>query len=257
MTKTYMLTIPRKDTYREGNKIFTWIRKNDIHKWVVGAERGKGGYDHWQMRVQCRFGFEEMKVLFPTAHIEECSDTWKYEAKEGTYWKWNDRKENIEQRFGKLRYAQKRIVEYARSSNDREIVVWYDQEGKAGKSWLAGALWERGLAYFTVADSSGKSIVMDIASEYLKNGWRPYIIIDIPRAGKWTTELYEAIERIKDGLIKDPRYSSESINIHGVKIIVMTNTLPKLDKLSADRWMIISQEEMQFEENTIESYKKP
>ncbi|APG55823.1 rep [Macaca mulatta feces associated virus 4] len=254
MGKTYMLTIPRNDTYREGNRIFAWFRKNDIHKWVLGAEKGSGGYEHWQMRVQCRFGFEELKVLFPTAHIEECSDKWTYEAKEGVYWRSNDRRENIQQRFGKLRYAQKRVIERADGTNDREVVVWYDQEGKAGKSWLTGAMWERGLAYFSVADTSGKTIVMDIASEYLKNGWRPYIIIDIPRAGKWTPELYEAIERIKDGLIKDPRYSSEAVNIHGVKVIVMTNTMPKLDKLSADRWKIITQEELTLEETAIEQF---
>ncbi|APG55784.1 rep [Macaca mulatta feces associated virus 10] len=223
MSKTFMLTIPRNDTYREGNRIFAWFRKNDIHKWVLGAEKGAGGYEHWQMRVQCRFGFEKLKVLFPNAHIEECSDKWTYETKEGVYWKSNDREENRKQRFGKLRYAQKRVIEHADGTNDREVVVWYDQEGKAGKSWLTGAMWERGLAYFAVADTSGKTIVMDIASEYLKNGWRPYVIIDIPRAGKWT-------------------------------VIVMTNTMPKLDKLSADRWKIITQEELTLEETAIEQF---
>nr|WCR62167.1 MAG: replication associated protein [Smacoviridae sp.] len=248
MVETYMLTIPRKDTYKEFNRIMTWIRKNDIHKWVLGAETGSGGYEHWQMRVQYRFGFEKLKILFPKAHIEECSDTWEYETKEGTYWKWDDRPENRMQRFGKLRYPQKRVLEALETTNDREVIVWYDEEGKAGKSWLSRALWERGQAYFTAGMVSGGAIVQDVASEYIKHGWRPIVIIDIPRAGKWTPELYEAIERIKDGLIKDTRYSSQSINISGVKVLVLTNTKPNLDKLSKDRWRIIHQSELMWEE---------
>lgn len=259
MSKIYMITLPRTHTYAEFNALMRYMRKNDVHKWVVGAEQGKTGYDHWQIRLQIGKTWEEVKRDFGAkAHVEEASDKWTYECKEGMCWKSSDRAENRMQRFGKLRYAQKRIIEHLEATNDREVVVWYDEEGNAGKSWLTGALWERGLAYFAVADTSGKTIVMDIASEYLKNGWRPYVIVDIPRAGKWTPELYEAIERIKDGLIKDPRYSSEAVNIHGVKILVNTNTMPKLDKLSKDRWKIITQTEMNNEEQYVDTWgEKP
>jgi len=243
-----MLTIERKDTYKEGNLLFKFFRMNDIKKWVVGAEKGAGGYEHWQVRMQCRYNFEQLKALFPRAHIEEASDTWEYEIKEGKYWTSWDRKENRQQRFGKYRYAQKRVYETLQDTNDREVVVWYDEEGKAGKSWFTRALWERGEAYFCAGYTSGGAIVQDIASEYIKHGWRPIVIIDIPRAGKWTPDLYEAIERIKDGLIKDTRYSASTVNISGVKVLVCTNTKPKLDKLSADRWRIIHQSELMYEE---------
>lgn len=242
-----MVTLPRRDTYREGNAIFRAMRAYDIKRWLVGAETGANGYRHWQIRLKWRGTFEELKAIMGAqAHIEEASDTWQYEAKEGAYWSSTDRRENRGQRFGKWRYSQERIWEALQATNDREVVVWYDERGCCGKSWFTRSLWERGLAYFTVADSSAKTLVQDIASEFIRNGWRPVVCIDIPRAAKWSPELYEAIERIKDGLIKDPRYSSASVNISGVKVLICCNTMPKLDKLSFDRWKIVTQDELEI-----------
>lgn len=85
---------------------------------------------------------------------------------------------------------------------------------------------------------SAESMIKDVASKMSKDR-RPIVVIDVPRATKWNSQLYEAIEVIKDGLIDDPRYSSNALNIKGVKVLVMCNTKPKLDKLSEDRWVII------------------
>jgi len=67
---------------------------------------------------------------------------------------------------------------------------------------------------------------------------RRYVVIDIPRTWKWSKDLYCAIETIKDGLIVDPRYSARPINIRGVKVLVLSNDRPSLDKLSVDRWVV-------------------
>ena len=84
----------------------------------------------------------------------------------------------------------------------------------------------------------GETIKKDVANEFINHGWRPYVIIDLPRTAKWTDELYYAIEKIKDGLLKDPRYQSKTVNIHGVKVMVMCNHEPNVSKLSADRWVL-------------------
>uniref|UniRef100_A0A8A4XD10 Replication-associated protein n=1 Tax=Syrmaticus ellioti CRESS-DNA-virus sp. TaxID=2815058 RepID=A0A8A4XD10_9VIRU len=254
MTTNYMLTMSRDGItdYCYLRKFLNFVEANDIHKWVIGRETGKNGRKHWQIRIATRWTFEQMQVMFPGAHIEECSDTWEYETKEGQYLKWDDRPENLRERFGSFRFAQEYVRKALERSNDREVVVWYDERGNCGKSWFTRALWERGLAYYSAGTDKGTTIVQDIASEYLKHGWRPYVVIDIPRAGKWSTELYEAIERVKDGLIKDPRYSANSINIHGVKVLVCCNTMPKLDKLSQDRWNIINQSEIEWVEKTMD-----
>ena len=109
------------------------------------------------------------------------------------------------------------------------------RSGNQGKSWLCGALYERGLAcYVPPTIDTVKGLIQWVASAYRGE---PYIIIDIPRSWKWSQQLYVAIESIKDGLVYDTRYTARLKNIRGVKVLCMTNNDPKLDKLSADRWV--------------------
>lgn len=263
MSKIFMVTMPR-DKRQFGLKLWRYIHSNDIHKWVMAMERGRGGYEHWQCRLEARedfYGFQKVTLPImlpngqqigsdtktiktgwlaeniPEAHCEEASDVWDYERKEGHYFTSNDRKKNWSQRFGKYRPTQKYVLDTLDGTNDREIVVWYNPSGGVGKSWLLGALWERGLAYKTHG-SNANAIVQDIANAYYNHGWRPYVIIDLPRNCKWTDDLYIAVEMIKDGLIGDPRYGSKTVNVE-CKVMVMTNDKPNIKKLSADRWIII------------------
>lgn len=258
-----MLTIPRNKNMG-GLKILKYIKQNDIHKWVIGLEQGKGGYQHWQVRLEARdgfFGFEQKTVPIydawgrqidkqkitvktgwlpeniPEAHCEEGSDKWDYETKEGIYWTSRDKPKNISQRFGRMKGAQEYVLNVLSRTNDRQIVVWYNESGGIGKSWLTGALWERKLAYKT-SGNTAQAIIFDIANSYYYGEYRPNVVIDLPRNAKWTDDLYLAIEQIKDGLIGDPRYGAHMVNID-VKVLVMTNTMPNKKKLSADRWVII------------------
>ena len=160
------------------------------------------------------------------------------------YWTSLDTTEIRIQRFGKPNHTQQRVIEVLQRTNDREIVLWYSDKGSIGKSWLVGHLWEIGKAYVCQPQDTVKGMKQDVASEYIKHGWRPIIVVDLPRTWKWTKDLYCALESIKDGLLKDTRYSSDTINIKGVKVLVTSNTLPKFDNLSYDRWVVI--------ENTIE-----
>lgn len=259
--KNYMITMPR-DGYGNVNKILRYIWKNDIKKWIIGAEEGRGGYKHWQIRMEARddfFYFEEVydwinrsnkkvgvgwiNVNIPEAHVEECSDTWDYETKEGRFIASWDTPEVRKLRFGKPRWVQECAVRALESTNDRQVMVWYDPVGCIGKSWLCGHLYEKGEAYYLPPTlTSVQSMLQTMASlawEDRKAGRPPrkYVIIDVPRSWKWSKELYCAIETIKDGLIMDPRYSARPINIRGIKVMVLTNEQPKLDKLSEDRWV--------------------
>ena len=216
-----------------------YLEEQDSHKWVVAKEIGKNGYRH----IQARFAvaelkddrWTEVKRRFPEAHIEEASDTWDYERKEGKYLTAWDTPEIRQQRFGALRPAQKLAISVLESTNDREVMVWVDHEGNHGKSWLIGHLWEVGKACVVPPTiDTVKGMIQWVASAY--HG-EPYIVIDIPRSWKWSEQLYVAIESIKDGLVYDTRYTARLKNIRGVKIMVMTNNDPKLDKLSQDRWV--------------------
>lgn len=237
MAKVYMFTCPySKHVWLS---LQDWLQEQDSHKWVVAKETGKGGYRH----IQARFAvaelkderWDEVKRRFPGAHIEEASNNWEYERKEGRYLTSEDTPEIRQQRFGKLWPTQKLAISILESTSDREIMVWVSHEGNEGKSWLVGHLYEVGKACIVPPTiDTVKGMMQWVASAYRGE---PYIVIDIPRSWKWSEQLYVAIESIKDGLVYDTRYTARLKNIRGVKVMVMTNNDPKLDKLSIDRWV--------------------
>lgn len=219
------------------------IEDQDIHKWVVGFEIGKKGKKHLQFRLRMTendqtAAFAEIKQYLPDAWLAKCSDTWKYERKSGRFLSSDDTAGARNQRFGKPREWQIQCLEYLRTQNDREIDIYVNESGNVGKSWLGSHLWETGKAHVVQAQNTAKGLIQDCASEFLDNGIRPILVIDIPRTWKWTDDIYVAIERIKDGLIKDTRYGSRTINIHGTKMLVFCNVAPDKKKLSDDRWRI-------------------
>lgn len=244
-----LVTAPRKPTKLgtglEFMKWRTFFYTHDVHKWTLGAETGKGGYKHWQVRLKISLSleeaFEQIKVIFPEAHIEEASDTWTYECKEPMHWTSEDRPEVLRTRFGHPRWYQKEVIEAVLQTSDREIAYWFDEKGCQGKSWLVNHLYETCQAWYVPPTlKTVEGIIQWTASVYINNGFREILVIDIPRSWKWSKELYTAIEAIKDGLIYDPRYHAQMVNIRGVKILVLCNTVPKFDNLSADRWLAVA-----------------
>lgn len=232
-------------------KMLQFMIDEDVHRFIIGTETGLKGYQHWQVRIKIRNLTEDEKKDYKflktnfgeSAHIELCSDTWHYERKDGIYYDEGDfnlaRIGRLQTRMGDYLQWQETYLKLVSTQNDRQIDVAYDPQGNKGKSWLVSALFERGQAHYVPPYcTSIEKIVQTIASLYLKQGWRDYIIIDIPRAYKWSEQIYTAIESIKDGVIMETRYEAQPINIKGVKIIIMCNDAPKVNKLSADRWRI-------------------
>lgn len=243
MVDKYMFTIPK---YRyTKRKVFKYINTHDIKKWVVGYEQGKTGYRHLQIRMETSDSFEDLKTLFPLAHIEkanEKADFFRYERKGGRYLSSEDTPDKMETRFRNLRNAQQAVINAVKTQSVREVDVWFDEQGNNGKSWLCNALYERGIAFYCPATLRS----IDAMVKFVCSGYdnEEMIVIDIPRAYKWTDADYIAIEQIKDGLIADDRYSAKIRNIRGVKVLVMCNSMPKVGKLSADRWRIHTTEEL-------------
>lgn len=236
----WIATIPRSEATKR--KLHLFIESQDIHRWVYGRETGKGGYEHYQFRFEWLDkddpdAFVIWKDWFYSGHLELArTDNWNYEKKSGRYFCWDDTPGKILQRYGPLRPVQTEVLSKLDATNDREIVLWYDQKGRAGKSFLCGALWERRQGYYCPPYlNTVKEIIQYVASGY---DGEPYIVIDMPRDLKWTNALYTGIEAIKDGLVAEPRYSAHTRNIKGVKVLVLSNTKPRLDRLSEDRWVI-------------------
>lgn len=266
MSECYMITRPRNRARESVQlvKMLQFMIDEDVHKFIIGTETGIKGYEHWQVRIKIRNLTDEEKKDYQflkahfgeSAHIELCSDTWNYERKDGMYYDEGDfnlaRIGRIQTRLGDLKEWQTDYLELVKTQNDRQIDVAYDPKGNNGKSWLVSALFERGLAHYVPPYCTTiERMVQTIASLYIKQGWRDYVLIDIPRSYEWSHEICTAIESIKDGIIMETRYEAQPINIRGVKIIVMCNEEPPKYKyvgkgkkkvlkptLSEDRWRI-------------------
>ncbi|AIY31259.1 putative replicase protein [Camel associated porprismacovirus 4] len=243
-----MLTIPAK---RGEFDFYHWLKLFEVwnvKKHVVGLEEGKNGYKHWQARIQLSgegkqiIGgseisfFQYMKIYYPKAHIEEASNTWEYERKEGKFWTSEDTASILAVRFGSLRPEQKKILQILESQGDREIDVWLDPSGNHGKSWLTVHLWETGRALVVPRSST----TAEKLSAFICSSWKgePIVIIDIPRSTKVSGSLLETMEELKDGLVFDHRYTGRTRNVRGVKVMVFTNSELPLKKLSKDRWRL-------------------
>lgn len=235
MTEIFMLTCPRSVNKKA---LQIMLEKNDCKKWIIAKETGKGGYEHWQIRVETSNDhfFDWVKIHIPEAHVEKASDTWEYERKEGVYWTSEDTNEIRQCRFGELTPQQKKIMKTIKNQDVRTVDVWLDPKGNHGKSWLTVHLWETGQALVVPRASA----TAEKLSAFVCSAWKgePIVIIDLPRASKPTASLYEAIEEMKDGLVFDHRYQGKTRNIRGTKMIVFTNTPLDLKKLSADRWRL-------------------
>lgn len=240
-----MITLPWNAASKK--MINLYLTRNDIHDWTIGYEVGRDGYRHIHVRLNARGTFEELRRYFAGCHIEDASteDDW-YERKDGHFVSSQDTVDIRKCRFGKLRPNQQKVLELLDRQNDRGVLVWFDSTGGVGKSFFTRWLVERGRAYYVppTVDNS-KQIIQYVCAGYKG---QPYIVIDIPRSAKWNQSLYAAIESIKDGLVYDTRYSAKIRDIWGCKILVLTNSMPNLDALSKDRWVI-------YEEKTTKKVK--
>lgn len=247
MSTTWMMTIdrhPERESVEEV-KLLQWILKHDVHDWIIAKETGTFGYHHWQIRMRTNLTFDEMKQNFPTAHIEQASDNYDYERKDGNYLSSTDTKDILKTRYAELRPNQRRILTEVGNSNDRSICCVIDNKGNTGKSFLARHLYETGRAFYVPPTcTSPQTIIQFVASGYRGE---PIIVVDIPRSTRWTNQLYIAIETIKDGLVYDTRYRTTIRDIFGVNVLVFCNNKPNLSKLSSDRWVLLDSNGVRYE----------
>ncbi|ANC51523.1 replication associated protein [Bovine faeces associated smacovirus 2] len=232
------MTGPRTIHKRIIREIF---KKCDVKKYIIAMETGNGGYEHWQIRCTASRPdfFEYVHDREPRFNIQKAeTESMEYERKEGRFWSSEDTTEIRQCRFGELggkgREWQRQILKVLKNQDVRTIDVVLDPVGARGKSHFTIALWERGEALVVPRYScTSEKLSAFVCSAYKGE---KIIIIDIPRANKPTTALYESMEEMKDGLVFDPRYSGKTRNIRGTKVLVFTNNPLDLKKLSHDRW---------------------
>lgn len=248
-------TIPLNDTWPDHNVVETHLRKW-CKKYAFQKEKGDTGYIHWQGRVSLikkrRLG-ELKKAGFlqpggwPTvtsATTYQNGDNF-YVLKEDTKldgpWIDTDYEEppvltRQLKTFKKQEMYpwQSQVMEMAKELDDRSINLIYDTIGNSGKSIMCEYLEYHKLAYEIPPMRSMEDIMA--CCMCLKS--QKCYLIDMPRGMKKDKlgEFYAGLESLKNGVCYDKRYSFKKRRMDRPQIIVFTNTLPKWDLMSTDRW---------------------
>ena len=121
--------------------------------------------------------------------------------------------------------------------DDRSIMWVFEPDGCAGKTtfckWLC-AKYPKSLCL------SGKCSDMKngIVQYAEKSGHLPsLVIIDIPRSRQeWVS--YTGVEEVKDMFFYSGKYEGGMVNGPSPHVLVMSNSLPDLSKMSSDRWKL-------------------
>lgn len=122
------------------------------------------------------------------------------------------------------------MLEHIFKQNERQITWVCDKKGGCGKTWFSK--WFLILGAFRVTNSKSK----DICYAY---NYQDVIIFDFSRSLEEYVN-YDILEQLKNGMIFSSKYKTSNKFFEPPKIIVMANFLPKLEKLSMDRWDILN-----------------
>lgn len=131
-----------------------------------------------------------------------------------------------------LRPWQAELEERLMGPADTRKIIWcYDPAGSAGKTAFCKYMLANHTVFFS---TNGKT--NDIAHSW--NG-ESIILFNYTRSVNDRVN-YEVLEALKDGLISSPKYESHTKYMHGhPHMVCMSNALPDLTKMLAERWDII------------------
>lgn len=247
--------------YYTKDDLIKWLSSN-CKRWVFQLEKGDTGYIHWQGRfslIKKRTKNVLLKLfkdipkpnyLEPTTN-EEYRKEMFYQMKEDTRLEgpFKDSIQDNDSIYIPRQYRdirlypwQQAILQTAEEFDDRTINLVYDPVGNSGKSTIASIceLMHGGIDMPPLNDYKELvALACDICMD--KEIRSPKIMFfDMPRAVRKDQlyGLYSAIEQIKKGKLYDCRYHYKCWWIDSPQIWVFTNTLPDLDMLSKDRWVI-------------------
>jgi len=135
-----------------------------------------------------------------------------------------------------LRPWQQHIMDMTSKTPDPRAIHWYyDSKGGHGKTSISKYLFfHHKILTLTIGKAS------DLLNLVSKFQGRKMYIFDISRtttAGVMT-EMYAAIEAVKNGFFVNTKYDTSVVCMAIPHIVVFSNFLPKMSALSTDRWRI-------------------
>ncbi len=132
---------------------------------------------------------------------------------------------------------QKKVIEIVTGIPDDRTVNWFwERKGGVGKSKLTKYLVLRFNAL--IVDGKKGDVFHQIAKRREEDINIDIVIVDIPRSA-FNNLSYQALECIKNGLISSGKYERGQYAFKSPHVVVLANSPPDEDMLSADRWNII------------------
>lgn len=137
----------------------------------------------------------------------------------------------------KLRPWQSQLMrEIDQLVDDDRVVLWVmDAKGGSGKTWFTKFLYRQDPDGTAWLQNGKTSDLIKIISEQVFGLHR--VLIDLCRSNEERIN-WDAIERIKNGMIMSTKYEVEATIIDSPTVICFANFEPDLKKLSLDRWKV-------------------
>lgn len=119
--------------------------------------------------------------------------------------------------------------------DDRTVIWIYDTAGGTGKTWFARFLAQlRPLTTKWLHNGPTKDMIKSVADSVRTV---TTVMFDLSRCNMEKIN-WDAIERIKNGMIMSTKYHVETHIIDSPAVVCFANYPPELDRLSADRWAV-------------------
>lgn len=219
--------------------------------WIIAKEVGESGTPH----LQCYFQFKNqtrfstLKRAVPGGHWEKAKGTMQqnfaYCSKDGDYTSNiipklspEDMKNLVRAEYKDVTWRpwQKDVIDLIAESPDSRTIYWiYEPTGNTGKSYLAKYLV---LEHSAILVQGKGADILHAVAKTIESGVLPNLIIfDVPRVSQDFIS-YQAIESLKNGCASSGKYEGCQIMIPHPHILCFSNSMPKLENLSRDRWCV-------------------
>lgn len=129
-------------------------------------------------------------------------------------------------------WQAKLYADLKREPDDREIIFVVDPEGNKGKTWF--------IKYYLKLHDRAQVLSMGKQAD-MAYALDPDIRVLFINCTRTQAEYmnYSLLEAVKDGLVFSSKYESRLVKLNKVHVVVMTNTCPDMNALSADRYKLI------------------
>lgn len=239
----------------EDIKILTQYFDTKKYNYIIGREIAPStGTKHLQMYIETKNAIWHAalakihKKLIILKSLGNRASNLIYCSKEGDFitnfkdpilFKKSLEKEIINDEYKGVKWHkwQSEVLDLLKKKPDnRTIHVFVDPEGNKGKSYLCKYIY---LKYKGVIICDGKkdNIFNQIKTSLDSMITPTIIILDVPRSNHEYIN-YGAIEQIKNGLIYSGKYEGGICCFKCPHVIIFSNELPDLTKMSQDRWKV-------------------